>query len=215
MILDQIIVGPLQVNCYIVGDEETRETAVIDPGDSPGKVLALLNQHRLRLKFIINTHAHFDHVQGVGEVRKATGARFLLHRADLPILQKAPQQMRLWLGQEGEAPPEPDGFLAEGDIVQLGGVGLRVLHVPGHSPGSIALVDEAGQRVFVGDVLFAGSIGRTDIPGGDFDALMDSIRDKLLTLDDAYQVLPGHGPSTTIGQERRTNPFLVSGPQGW
>lgn len=215
MILDQIIVGPLQVNCYIVGDEETREAAVIDPGGSPQKVLALLARHRLHLKVIINTHAHFDHVQGVGEVRKATGARFLLHRADLPILQRAPQQMRLWLGQEGEAAPEPDGFLDEGDLVPIGGIALRVLHVPGHSPGSIALVEEAGKHVFVGDVLFAGSIGRTDIPGGDFDTLMASLRDKLLTLDDAYQVWPGHGPSTTIGQERRTNPFLNPEAQAW
>ncbi len=211
MILDQIVVGPLQVNCFVVGDEATREAIVIDPGDAPRRVLALLNKHGLILKMILCTHAHFDHVLGLREVQKATGARFLLHLADLPILRSVPGQVRLWLGQETEAPPEPDGFLGEGDIVRAGSVALRVLHVPGHSPGSIAFVNDQDKAVFVGDALFAGSIGRTDIPGGDFDTLMDSIHDKLMSLSDDHQVYPAHGPSTTIGRERRTNPFLAPG----
>jgi len=211
VILDQTVVGPLQVNCFVVGDEATREAVVIDPGDAPRQVLALLHKHSLSLKTILCTHAHFDHVLGIREVQKATGARFLLHLADVPILHSVPGQVRLWLGQETEAPPEPDGFLSEGDIVRAGSVGLRVLHVPGHSPGSIAFVNDNDKVIFAGDALFAGSIGRTDIPGGDFDTLMDSIHNKLLSLPDAYQVYPGHGPATTIGQERRTNPFLVPG----
>lgn len=211
MILDRTVVGPLQVNCFVVGDEETREAIVIDPGDAPRQVLALLHKHGLSLKTILCTHAHFDHVLGLREVQKATSARVLLHLADLPILHSVPGQARLWLGQEVEKPPEPDGFLSEGDIVRAGSVELRVLHVPGHSPGSIALVNNDDKVVFTGDALFAGSIGRTDIPGGDFDTLMDSIYDKLLSLPDAYQVYPGHGSPTTIGQERRANPFLVPG----
>jgi glyoxylase-like metal-dependent hydrolase (beta-lactamase superfamily II) len=209
VILDQIVVGALQVNCFVVGDETTQEAIVIDPGDEPDKILAVLRKRGLRAAAIANTHGHFDHVLGIRRVREATGARFLLHRDELPILHTTPQQVRLWLGQEMDAPPEPDGFLSEGDVVRAGGVALRVLHVPGHSPGGVAFVDDAGRRVFCGDTLFAGSIGRTDIAGGDMDTLMDSIYGKLLALADAYEVLPGHGPATTIGQERRTNPFLA------
>ncbi|MCC7355130.1 MAG: MBL fold metallo-hydrolase [Anaerolineae bacterium] len=211
MILEQTVVGPLQVNCFVVGDEATREAVVIDPGDAPRQILALLNNHGLRLTTILCTHAHFDHVMGIREVQKATGARFLLHLADLPVLHSVPGQIRLWLGQETEKPPEPDGFLSEGDVVRAGSMALRVLHVPGHSPGSVAFVDDKDKVVFAGDALFAGSIGRTDIPGGDYDTLMDSIHDKLLPLPDAYRVFPGHGSPTTIGQERQANPFLVPG----
>ena len=215
MLLDYTVVGPLQVNCYLLGDEATHEAVIIDPGDAPRQVLARLNKHGLKLTAILCTHAHFEHVLGIRALQEATGARLLLHQADLPVLHNVPAQTRLWLGQEAEAPPEPDGFLNEGDVVHTGSIALRVVHVPGHSPGSVAFVDDEDKLVFAGDTLFAGSIGRTDIPGGDYDTLMDSIHDKLLPLDDAYRVYPGHGSPTTMGEERETNPFLAPDVNPW
>lgn len=213
--LEHLIVGPLQVNCFIISDGATNEAAVIDAGGNAAQILAVVKAHGLNVTRLLNTHAHFDHVLAVAEIKAATGASFLLHKDDQPTLVAVPQQVQLWLTQEAEMPPKPDRFYQEGDTVQIGRHTLRVLDVPGHSPGSIALVDDENQRVFSGDALFAGSIGRTDIPGGDMGTLLTSIREKLFPLGDAYQVLPGHGPFTTIGHERETNPFFASyGAQG-
>lgn len=205
----QLVVGPLQVNCYIAGCEETREAVVIDPGDQAPDILAALDQDGWTVVKILGTHAHWDHVLAVRELKDSTGAPYLLHPADRPILEQMQARARAMLGVELPPPPEVDAPLEEGRTVRFGSIGLRVLHTPGHSPGSVSFYD-GGQVVVCGDALFAGSIGRTDLDGGDHEALLRSIREKLLSLPDAVQVLPGHGPPTTIGRERASNPFLTA-----
>lgn len=209
VILEHLIVGPLQVNCFIIADAETNEAAVIDAGGDAGEILALAKAHGLNVTQLLNTHAHFDHVLAITQVKAATGAAFLLHEDDLPVLRAVPQQTKFWMGQDVDVPPEPDHFLKEGESVRVGSLPLRVLKVPGHSPGSVAFVDDDNQRVFSGDALFAGSIGRTDFPGGDMGMLLESIVSQLFPLGDEYRLLPGHGPFTTIGHERETNPFFT------
>ena len=208
MIVDHLVVGPLQVNCYILGCEETGEAIVVDPGDQPEAILAVLARSHLRLVKIVNTHAHFDHLLGVRALQEATGAPFLLHSEDRPVLEAARTHALAWLGVDPGPPPRVDEWLRLEEPLCFGRETLEIRWTPGHSPGSVSLVDHAGRRVFSGDALFAGSIGRTDLPGGDLDTLLRSIREQLLSLPDDYAVLPGHGPTTTIGQERRHNPFL-------
>ncbi len=205
MILETLVVGPLAVNCYIVGDEQTREVLVIDPGGNARDLLDVLRRHRLHVVAIVNTHAHFDHLFALNEVRAATGAPFWLHADDAPILAAAQASGALW-GMYVAQPAPADGWLKEGDEVRAGAVTFRVLHTPGHSPGGICLLSD--QVVFTGDTLFQFGIGRTDFPGGDYATLLRSIRDKLLTLPDDTIVYPGHGDATTIGAERQGNPFL-------
>lgn len=194
MFVKMFTVGMIETNCFIVGDTKTEEAVVIDPGfDSASEakgILSEIERNRFRVKFIINTHGHPDHTSGNKRMKEATGAPILIHEYDAPLLQN----------------PTADKTLREGDIIELGEVKLRVLHTPGHSKGSIALL--GADAVFVGDTLFAGSIGRYDIPGGSLEEIMNSIRNKLLILPDNLKVYPGHGPITTIGEERRTNPFL-------
>lgn len=206
MIVKCLPVGPLQVNCYLVGCGETREAVVIDPGDEAPLILDVLKSEGLNLTRILLTHCHADHVGGVKGLVDACGVPVMIHEADRSMLDSAVQHGRLF-GLEIEAPPPPDGYLVEGDVVEFGRRSLLVLHTPGHSPGGLCFL--GGAEIFVGDTLFAGSIGRFDFPGGSYEILIESISSKILTLDEATIVYPGHGPSTTVGEEKRSNPFFA------
>lgn len=210
-IFEHLVVGALQCNCYLVGDPSTREAIVIDPGDNAEDILAAADRHGLRLVASIATHAHFDHVLAAEEIRRRTGIPFLMHGADGPILGLLQEAGRLFLGQELPPPPEVDRTVADGDELTAGSLRLGVLHTPGHSPGSISLL-APGEAVFSGDTLFYASIGRTDLPGGDQAEELTSIRTRLFPLGD-LPVYPGHGPATTIDQERVSNPFAGEGPR--
>lgn len=205
MIFQSLLVGPLGVNCYIVGDEHTRHAIVIDPGGNARDILNALERIRLSVTTIVNTHAHFDHLLALNEVRNATRAPFLIHEAEAPILSAA-QASAATFGLHIDQPKNADRLVHDGDVIQDGEIQLTVLHTPGHTPGGICLRME--DRVLVGDTLFQGSIGRTDFPGGDYAALLQSIRDKLLPLPDKTIVYPGHGAATTIGEEKQLNPFV-------
>ena len=197
--------GQFAENCYLVADTARREAVIIDPGEEPGMFLAELDTRAWSLSAIWLTHAHIDHVMGVGEIHRRTHVPIHLHAADRALYDALPQQAE-WFGLRLEAPPPPDRDLAHGDEVRVGQFGFEVRHTPGHSPGSVSFVGNG--MVIGGDVLFAGSIGRTDLPGGDFPTLMTSIQRHFLTLPDSTIVRSGHGPETTIGVERLTNPFL-------
>jgi glyoxylase-like metal-dependent hydrolase (beta-lactamase superfamily II) len=200
------VIGPLQSNCYLVVDEASSRAAVIDHGMESGEVLETVRRKRLRLETVIVTHGHFDHVFSSALFKAETGAGMVMHPDDLPLLSEVPETARFF-GVKASLPPQPDRLVREGDTIPVGGLSLRVLETPGHTPGSISLCGD--DAVFVGDALFAGSVGRTDLEGGDHDTLMASIRNVLLTLQDDVEVYSGHGPATLIGQERRTNPFLL------
>lgn len=202
----QRTVGPLACNCYIVGDPHTREAIVVDPGGDAEELATLLSTHALKVVQIVATHAHFDHLIAAQELRALTGAPFRLHASDELLLDWYLESGRLFLGIELPPAPEVDSTIAEGDTLTAGGVELEVLHTPGHSPGSISLVGYG--EVLAGDTLFASSIGRSDLPGGDDALLRKVIRGKLFALGDDVVVRPGHGPPTTIAAERSFNPFV-------
>ena len=202
-----IVVGVFAENCWIIGSRRTGEAICIDPGDQPEEILALARDMGVRIKLIANSHAHIDHILGVRGIQQATGAKFLLHPDDLTIAQSVATSAARWLGRIVEPPPTPDGTLADGDEVEVAGVKLKVIHTPGHTPGSVSYYTEG--MLFSGDTLFRGSIGRTDLPGGDYAQEMASIIDKLLQLPDDTVVLPGHMEETRIGHERQTNPFVL------
>ncbi len=205
MILETLVVGALGVNCYILGDEDTREAVVIDPGGNARDILASIEKHQLRVVAIVNTHAHFDHVGALHSIRAETGAPFVLHEDEVAMLRAAQSSAAMFgLSIPSQSPPER--LVKDGDHVDVGNISLQVLHTPGHTPGGICLLNE--KHVFVGDTLFQGSIGRTDFPGGDYGTLMRSIREKLLPLPDDTIIHPGHGALTTIGEEKTLNPFL-------
>lgn len=204
MIIKKLIVGPLQENCYIVGDEDTKEAIVIDPGDEADRILDAAKDSALKIGSVVLTHAHFDHVGSAGDIKKATGARVMLHMDDLELYEGARDQAAFW-GYELDDIPPPDSFLKDGDEVKVGGLHFVVLHTPGHSPGGICLYGEGA--IFTGDTIFQGSVGRTDFHGGDMAKLRDSFR-RLLTLPDNTVILSGHGPETTIGREKRENFFV-------
>jgi hydroxyacylglutathione hydrolase len=207
MIMETFPVGPLRCNCTILGDEQAGEAIVIDPGDEIGRIERRLREHGLKLKQILITHAHIDHVGGAFRLKKLTGAPVFMNENDLPLLQ-AMEMQAAWLGV---APPEtapPDASLKEGQQVGLERFPAEVLHTPGHTQGSICLHFAPMKLLVAGDTLFAGSIGRADLPGGNSRQIIDSIHSRLLTLPDETRVLPGHGPETSVGAERESNPFL-------
>jgi hydroxyacylglutathione hydrolase len=208
MIQKALVVGLLEVNCYILGDEETKEAVVIDPGGDADEILEALEYHELKLKTIIDTHGHFDHVDANQPLKDATGAPIAIHALDAPALSRPSQEALFFTGNRLKL-SKADVLLKEGDILSFGQYRLKVLHTPGHTPGSVSLVMENAPLVYVGDLLFNGSIGRTDFPGGSFEALIDAVKTKIFTLGDHYTVYPGHGPVTTVGQERQYNPFFV------
>ena len=198
-------VGPIMANCFVLGCENTAEAAVIDPGDEPDRILATLADNNLTAKLIINTHGHFDHVGANRKLKEATGAPILIHALDTPMLSQLASSAAAW-GMVAENSPPPDREIEDGDQVNFGDITLTVLHTPGHTPGGISLYTDT--EVFVGDTLFAGSIGRTDFAGGSFETLKNSIQQKLFTLNEDLVVYPGHNNPTTIGTEKRTNPFV-------
>jgi len=213
MIIETQAVAPFFKNGFVVGCDETRDAVLIDPGDEVAGLLAFAERHALAIRHILLTHAHVDHVTGVGAAKRALGVPVYLHRDDLFLYERAVQQGAMF-GLSVEAQPPPDVFYAPDHIIAFGRYEVRPHHTPGHCPGGVCLQvglkGTAGKQLFVGDTLFAGSIGRTDLPGGDYDTLIRSIRTVLFSFGDDAEVHPGHGPSTTIGHERRTNPFLVT-----
>lgn len=208
MIHEILPVGILACNCSILGDEQSGEAIVIDPGDDIERVQEILAQHKLKAKYLIATHAHIDHVGGLEQLKRSTGAAVLMHEGDLPLYQNLDTQAE-WLGVLPPGVVEVDQFLKEGDTLRCGSIRLEVLHTPGHSPGSLSL-HMAGELpvIFSGDTLFQGSIGRTDLWGGSFEQIIRSIHSRLLVFPNVTPVFPGHGPETTIGEERELNPFL-------
>ncbi|MBN1931071.1 MAG: MBL fold metallo-hydrolase [Desulfobacterales bacterium] len=205
MIIKSLTVGPIMANCFILGCKKTKEAVVIDPGDEADRILLSLAESKLTLKYIINTHGHFDHVGGNRAMKDATGAPILIHPLDAPLLKQISASAAAW-GLSADNSPPPDQALEDGAVISFGNITLKVIHTPGHSPGGISLFTDG--YVFVGDTLFAGSIGRTDLPGGDYNTLIKAIRKKLFVLGDDVRVFTGHGPETTIGTEKRFNPFV-------
>ena len=205
MIIKELAVGPLMANCFLAGCEETKEAVVIDPGGEADRILSSLAESELKVKYIINTHGHFDHVSANGKMKEATGADLLIHPLDAPMLSMLSSNAAVF-GISVENSPDCDRTIEEDESVSFGNFTLKIIHTPGHTPGGISLYS-AG-IIFVGDTLFAGSIGRTDFPGGDFDTLISSIKTKLFKLEDDVRVLSGHGPETSIGREKRFNPFV-------
>ena len=213
MIIESRAVGPFMKNGFIVGCEETREAVLIDPGDEVQSLLAFVERQRLEVRHILLTHAHVDHVTGVGTAKKALAVPVYLHRDDLFLYEHAVESGAMF-GLQVEPQPPIDVYYTTGQVIPFGTFEVRPHHTPGHCPGGVCLQigkrGEAGKELFVGDTLFAGSIGRTDLPGGDYATLITSIRSVLFAFGDDAIVHPGHGPDTTIGHERRTNPFLTT-----
>jgi glyoxylase-like metal-dependent hydrolase (beta-lactamase superfamily II) len=208
MIHEILPVGPLRCNCSIVGDENTHEAMVIDPGDEVEDVLAIVRKHNLQVKQIVITHAHIDHVGGAMKLRAATGGPILLNQHDYALLKMLDLQAA-WIGVPAPGKVEVDRSVGTGETVSAGAHTAQVLHTPGHTEGSICLYFEPEKKLIAGDTLFAGSIGRTDLPGGDMHKIMRSLHNTLMALPDDTAVVPGHGQLTTIGEERKSNPFLM------
>jgi len=207
MIHEILRVGPLQCNCSIIGDATTHEAFVIDPGDDIQQVMAIIQKHNLQVKQIVITHAHIDHVGGAMKLRALTGAPILLNQNDYALLKMLDMQAA-WIGMATPGLVEIDQSVGQSDALKVGNLVADVLHTPGHTEGSICLYFAPEKTLIAGDTLFAGSIGRTDLPGGSFEKILQSLHQQLLALPDETVVIPGHGPSTTIGQERESNPFL-------
>jgi hydroxyacylglutathione hydrolase len=207
MIHKILIVGFLQCNCSILGDETSREAIVVDPGDDIGRIVAELEKHQLTVKQIVVTHAHIDHIAGALQLKRLTGAPILYNQLDLPLVKMMDMQAG-WLGIPTPEVAAPDDNLDDGKPIAVTGLSGTVIHTPGHTEGSSSLYLPDHQILIAGDTLFAGSVGRTDLPGGNTRTLLQSIHNRLLTLPDEVKVIPGHGPATTIGDERENNPFL-------
>lgn len=212
LILEHFPVGPLQCNCVIIGDESSKTAIIVDPGDEAQRIFATLSRHGLTVRAVVATHAHIDHVGALADLKQLTGAPAMIHEADVPLYEHLAEQAG-WLGVSTPKVTTLDRYLGDGDRLEVGAHALDVLHTPGHSPGSLSfIIADRSPLVLAGDTLFAGSIGRTDLWGGSFPQIIESIRTKLLTLPDDVVVIPGHGPRTTIGTERDSNPFLVEAP---
>ena len=207
MIFETVVVGQLGVNCFILGCEETKEGIVVDPGADADRVMAAVKKSGLTIKYVINTHGHFDHVGGNRRLLEATGAKLLIHEADVYFLSRAAEVAAAY-GLTTENSPKPDGLLEDGMVVTFGSHQLKVLHTPGHTPGGCCLYLERERKVITGDTLFADGVGRTDFPGSSHESLIEGIRNKLFTLPEPTLVYPGHGPSSTIGHEKLNNPYV-------
>ncbi len=207
MIHEILPVGPLQCNCSILGDEASREAIVVDPGDEIPKIVSLLQHHRLTVKYIVITHAHIDHIAGAHRLKQLTGAPILYNQNDLPLVKMMDLQAS-WLGIRTPEVSAPDASLTDGQTIAVPGISGSVIHTPGHTQGSVCLYIPEQSLLLAGDTLFAGSVGRTDLPGGDHRQLIASIQSKLMALPDRTIVIPGHGPNTDIATERETNPFI-------
>lgn len=207
MIFEEIAVGPLSVNCFVLGCESSKDGIVIDPGGDVELIELAVRKHGLKIRTIINTHGHFDHIGGNCRAIKTFGARLLIHQSDAYLLGKVAEVAGMY-GMSGENSPEPDGFLYDDMDIVFGNYAIKVLHTPGHTQGGCCLYIKGEDTVITGDTLFADSIGRTDLPGGSHGQLLDSIRTKLFTLPDNVTAYPGHGPCTTIGHEKNCNPYF-------
>lgn len=205
MFFQHFTVGPLDVNCYLIADDDTKDAVCIDPGGNVDDILKSLTKNNLKLKYIINTHGHFDHIGGNAVLREITGALFAVHTDDAVLLKDAVSQAAFF-GIISEDSPKPDILLKDNDMLAVGGFKIKVIHTPGHTKGGISLL--INEMLFTGDTLFAGSVGRTDFPGGSQTQLINSIKNKLMVLDEDIKVYPGHGQPTTIGKEKRNNIFL-------
>ncbi|MDX1764272.1 MAG: MBL fold metallo-hydrolase [bacterium] len=206
MIIETIPVGPLEVNCYIVAAGPGQDAVVIDPGDEAEKILERLGSYQLKLKTILNTHGHFDHIGANSPLKQATGAEIVVHEKDGPLLEAADRQAAMF-GLTATPSPPPDRTVAHDDTIDVGGLSFRVIGTPGHTEGGVSFfVDQA---LFCGDTLFAASIGRTDLPGGSFRDLIQSIQQRILPLGDHIVLYPGHGPASTVSKEKRSNPFIM------
>ena len=211
MIFEQIAVGPFQCNCSIIGCEKTKEAIIIDPGDEAETIIALVQKHGLKPKYLLHTHAHLDHVGATKLVKDQCRGEICLHRDDQFLYDNVAMQASLFFLP---TPPttKVDQYVEEGDALQFGKYKIEILHTPGHTPGSVTfyLVAENKPLLFTGDTLFLGSIGRTDLWGGDYATILKSIKTKLFDFDAQTKVYPGHGPATTLGQEKNSNPFLIN-----
>lgn len=207
MLFETLVVGPLGVNCFILGDKSSNEAVVVDPGGDAEMILAAVARYGLKVKYIINTHGHFDHVGCNRPVQEKTGGELLIHEKDLALLSQASKTGQMY-GLQVQDSPAPSRYLTDGMILEFGKRSIEVLHTPGHTQGGCCLVLRNEQLVITGDTLFADSIGRTDLPGGSHEQLIASIKAKLMPLPDEMVVWPGHGPSSTIGRERRMNPYI-------
>lgn len=208
MIHEIFPVGPLQCNCSVIGDDSTHEAMVIDPGADIARILETVQRHGLKVTQILITHGHIDHVGGAMKLKQATGAPILLNKNDSPQLQMLDMQAG-WIGVAPPGPISIDASLDEGTTIKAGSLSASVLHTPGHTEGSTCLYFESEKKLIAGDTLFAGSIGRTDLPGGNFEKIIRSLHERVMTLPEEVTVIPGHGPATTIGEEKESNPFLV------
>lgn len=205
MLLKTIAVGPLGVNCYLIGCERTGTGVVIDPGDDAPVILNAIKMSQIEINYILLTHGHVDHVAHLSRVKQETGAQFLMHQDDIFLLKGLFAQA-LMFGLPNPGNPRPDRYVTDGEEITIGELKIKVVHTPGHSPGSVTYFVE--NKLFVGDLIFAGSIGRTDLPGGNYQTLIRSVENKIFTLPDEIGIYPGHGPETTVGQEKATNPFF-------
>lgn len=203
MLIKSIVVGPLEVNCFIVADEGSKKAMVVDPGDEPDRIMDAIKNNDFVVEYIICTHGHFDHVGAVSDLKKETDAKVLIHNDELEIYNAAKDMAAFW-GYDLDPLPDPDILVKEGESIKIGDLSFKVIHTPGHSPGGICLYGEG--IVITGDTLFAGSVGRTDFHGGDMNRLKESFK-RLMSLPENTRVLPGHGPETTIGREKRENMF--------
>ncbi len=207
MILESIVVGNLETNCYIFGSAKEKEVVIIDPGGSPELILSVLYGLTARVRYIINTHGHMDHIAANRQIKRRTGAEICIHRADSEMLIDSRKNFSDLMATPVTSPPA-DRLLNDGDVINVGELKLKVIHTPGHSPGGISMVSDG--LVFTGDTLFAGSIGRWDFPGASYNLLLASVRNKLLVLDEDMIVYPGHGPVSDIGTEKKENPFFAN-----
>lgn len=207
MILKTLVVGPLEVNCYVIGDAAGGPMGIVDPGGDADRIMAVVEHLNRPVSFILNTHCHFDHVGGVNDLVRGLKTDYLIHCNEKPVLAGIKNQMDMF-GFPAFEPPVPSRYLTDNQKIELGRLALNIIHIPGHSPGGMCIYCEQTQQLLTGDSLFRESVGRTDLPGGDTDTLLTAIRDRLLILPKEVRVYPGHGPTTTIGHELKYNPFL-------